>query len=127
MTKQAKRTAKRPDPAPDEPVELKQLSKRACSTLEKGLGSLDSCVEAVSEMLTGADYDKDMASHLAWMVKNVAQIMGEVRKLENDDRSVAKNLSMPLVIAFLKQLDPDDRARVGREMAAMDMRGGVLG
>lgn len=104
-------------------------SRRAQQTLEKGLASLDACVDAVADMLgdAGAEYDKDLASHQAWITKHVAQIMGELRKLEAEERAASSKLTPGAVRAYLQALTKEEWSALAREVESHFRGGSVLG
>jgi len=105
-----------------------RLSLRIQAQVERGVGALGRCLERVTAILDdeGAGYDKDIASHLAWLVKNNAAVMGEVRKLEADERAAATKLNHGAVMGYLRNLPPEKRAQVMRELADMDSGRSVL-
>lgn len=105
-----------------------RLSMRIQQQVERGVEALGRCQERVTAVLDDetAEYDKDLASHLAWLTKNNAAVMGEVRKLEADERAAATKLNHGAVMSYLRALPPDKRAQVKRELADMDSGRSVL-
>lgn len=107
----AKMRRKKPDAS-------ESLVQAARVTIAKALDSLDQCVERVGKMLDkgvdGVGYDDKAASHLAWLTKHVAQILGEVRKLEVHDKNMVARMTAEekdaLVKAYLMDLPPERRA-----------------
>lgn len=61
------------------------------------------------------------------LVKQLVSLVTELRKVDAARRKRLEALTLPMVIAFLRNLEPEERARVGRELQQMDARGGVLG
>jgi hypothetical protein len=61
-------------------------------------------------------------SHLAWLLERVARLQDSLRQLEKHDRIMTKTPAQryQLVMAFLRDLAPDQRANVARELAALD-------
>jgi hypothetical protein len=94
--------------------ETAEMINRARSTLDKAVGTLDRCVETVSDTLASGDYSKDLASHLAWLAKQLAGITGELRKLEAHEEKISKSMSPErrhlVVMAYLEAL-PSHRLR----------------
>lgn len=120
-----KKTKNSPQTTPDAAI---LPSRRAQATLERGLASLDSCVQAVAEMLDAerGDYDKDLASHQAWITKHVAQIMGELRKLEAEERAASSKLTPGAVRAYLQALTKQEWSALARDVESHFSGGSVL-
>lgn len=122
-----------PEQASEDVGELLSRAQASCST---ALEALDRCVRHVANLLAGASaptaaakgknkkpatgYDDKMASHLAWLTKNIAQIMGELRKLDAHERKSDDDLTPAIVLAYLRGLDPSPRAHLLREAARID-------
>ena len=110
------------------PAIPRSLLRRVTDTCGKASDALDRCVDRVSDMLdkdSGGDYDKDLASHLAWLTKNLAQIGGEVRKMESHEAK--QDLTDATLVDHFRKLTPDRRAQWVRDIMAMDRKGSVLG
>jgi phosphopantetheinyl transferase (holo-ACP synthase) len=101
----------------------------ALKALKTALDALHACIARVAKVTTDedAEYDKDMASHLSWMTKNAAQIMGEVRKAEVFETKRTEGYTPTLVLAYLRDCDPADRRKVMSELEVMATGGSVLG
>lgn len=92
--------------------------------------ALDSCVDRVTAMLADGEYDKDLASHLAWLTKQLAGVTDALRKLEAHDAKTVGTMSPEkrdeLVMAYLQGLNPQRRAAVIQKLQAMQAQGSVL-
>lgn len=106
----------------------RSLLRRVTDTCGKASDALDRCIERVSRMLDDerGDYDKDMASHLAWMTKNLAQIGGEVRKMEHHEAKLT-DISPTVLLEYFRKQTPDVRAQWVRDISAMSEKRSVLG
>lgn len=93
----------------------------ARATVARGMQALDACIQRVASDLAqegddGDDrpYNDKAASHLAWITKHAAQILGEIRKLEVHDRHMFDRMSDEekdeLVAAYIAELGPERRA-----------------
>lgn len=123
MTKRLKRG--RQTPAASDSAE-EGLVASAIGTVRKGLEALDERIVELIELIGDEDeYDDKLASHLAWLTKNAASILGEIRKAEEHERQVAGRISPSLVMAHLRALPQERRQHVVRQLQAMD-EGGVL-
>lgn len=110
-------------PLPEKPPE--KLSARAKSTLERCLKGLDDhCAYVIGEL--EQTHSMDVATHLSVTAQKVGQMMGECRKLENDEVAVAAALSPASVMSYLRQLTPEKRGQVIRDLEAMQEGRSVL-
>jgi hypothetical protein len=103
---------------------------RTRSTMGKACLALDGCVDRVTGMLVGGEYDKNLASHLAWLTKQLAGVTDALRKLEAHDAKTVSQMSPEkrdeLVMAYLAALTPERRAVVIAKLADMNRSGSVL-
>ncbi len=72
-----------------------------------------------------ADYDKDMVSHLAWLTKNLAQIGGEIRKMEAADAKAAE-LDPSKILEWVRRRSPSELAQLMAELESIMTRKSVL-
>jgi phage terminase Nu1 subunit (DNA packaging protein) len=64
----------------------------------------------------------DPASRVAWLAKQAASVAAEQRKAEAGELAAIRKLSHATVITWLKAQTVEARARVARELAAIDSR-----
>ena len=111
-----------------------EMLNRARSTMDRAVQTLDRCVERVTEILEADEYNNKLASHLAWLAKQLAGITGELRKLEAHEEKISKNMSPEkrhaVVMAYLRSL-PHHRQRevaeeIKRMIATVSTTGGML-
>lgn len=71
----------------------------------------------------------DAASRIAWLAKNAASVAAEQRKAEKGELDAVKKLSPAVIMTWIKEQTPEYRARLVREVAAIDSgaRKSVLG
>ncbi len=120
-TRKPKTAAKSVDIDPNE------LVPHAQASLGGILAALDRQAKRLTTKIEKAKvYDRDSVSHLAWVGKQISQMVGEVSKLDARAAKIASQLSPALVMAYLRNLDPERRAQVVRELEAMDSTGSVL-
>lgn len=110
------------------PKSLRSPLQRISDTCSKAADQLDECVERVKKLLSDpkAPYDKDLASHLVWLTKNLASIGDSFRKMESHE---AKNseLAPATVLEWMRKLTPAQRAQWLHDIRALDRKGSVLG
>lgn len=105
-----------------------RLSDRTRATVGKGVAALDGRLDALIAKIAASDeYDRDDASHLAWVTRAAAAILTEIRKHDEADRQAGSKLDPAIVLAHLRSLPPEKRAHVCRELQAMDSSESVLG
>lgn len=71
----------------------------------------------------------DKASRIAWLVKNVASVAAEQRKAEKAELDSVRRITPGVVMQWIKLQTPEYRARLVREVQALDAkeRKSVLG
>lgn len=71
----------------------------------------------------------DPASRIAWLAQRAAAVAAEQRKAESGELAAIRKLSPVVVLTWIKQQTPEYRARLLREVAAIDTkeRRSVLG
>lgn len=103
---------------------------RTRTTMGKACVALDSCVDRVTGMLAEGEYDKDLASHLAWLTKQLAGVTDALRKLEAHDKVVVAKMSPEkrdeLVMEYLRGLTPQRRTVVIAKLQEWNAPGKVL-
>ena len=117
-----------------EPVETSEMLTGARGTMSKACRALDSCVDRVTETLAAGEYSKDLASHLAWLTKQLAGVTGELRKLEAHEEKISKTMSPErrhsVVMAYLRSLPAHRQREVSEELERMQRtsaaHGGML-
>ncbi len=93
----------------------------------------DESLRAILDEIRGIRAGKvDTAPHspvtrIAWLAQRASSTIAEQRKVETARRKRDEELTLPQVVAWLRAQAPEDRARVARELSAMERRGGVLG
>jgi len=112
--------------ASDASIEAEELLDQLRASLLEGARALHGRILAIAKKLQGAKYNQKDASHLAWLTKQAAQVMGEVRKLDEAERKRLQQLTPALVLAWLRQLDASERARILREAEGQEARGSGL-
>lgn len=116
------KAAKPPKESVPEPVKVSAIAR---STVAKVLKALDD--HATNEIQELKQYNNpDKASALAILGTKISQMMGEQRKLEADEQSAATKLNHGAVMGYLRNLPPEKRAQVMRELADMDSGRSVL-
>ncbi len=68
----------------------------------------------------------DKASHIAFLTQRVGAIADSLRKVEAARAKRFDDLTPAIVLAYLRQLDPTDRARLVREAQGIDTKGSGL-
>jgi hypothetical protein len=113
------------------PIVAANMLDRTRATMGKACIALDSCVDRVTEMLAAGEYNKDLASHLAWLTKQLAGVTDALRKLEAHDAKTVGTMSPEkrdqLVIAYLDALTPERKTAVIARLQESTRAGGILG
>lgn len=81
----------------------------------------------VSGAIKPGEHDK--TSRIAWLAKNAAAVAAEERKALKDELDAIRKLSPTVVLTWIKQRTPEQRARFAREIMSFDAkeRKSVLG
>lgn len=103
--------------APDRPVNV------AAAAIATGLGALQARIEALStELATPKGLDdkalRDKSSHLAWLMKQIAQVQAEQRKAVAAERKAATDVDPQAANAYLRSLSAAEWSHVRREIDA---------
>jgi hypothetical protein len=102
------------------------------TTLAKAHAIMDAGIDAlakeVDKLISGkaADSKHDPASRIAYLTKKVAEIADSARKIDAADVKRAAALTRPMVLRWMRGLEPDQRAAIRRELDAMDDEESVL-
>lgn len=111
------------------PKKLETAAQVATSIYEESLLAIRNEIRGIiAGRIVPAGHDA--ASRIAWLAQKASQISGEQRKAEASEAAASRRLTIPQIIAFVRQLDQSDRARVHRELQSMEARAGkgtVLG
>jgi hypothetical protein len=104
---------------------------RTRATMGKACVALDACVDRVTAVLGDGEYDKDLASHLAWLTKQLAGVTDALRKLEAHDKAIVAKMSPEkrdeLVMAYLKALTPARQRTIAAQLVEWSAPGKMLG
>jgi hypothetical protein len=107
----------------DLPTEGTSILDRTRVTLSKSCAALDACIDRVTTTLAEGAYNKDLASHLAWLTKQLAGVTDALRKLEAHDTKTVGQMSPEkrdqLVMAYLKGLPPQRQNAIADELRVM--------
>src|SRR5689334_22057761 len=119
MSRTTKKTAK---PMPDSTPEL------AAAIFSESLTAILTEIRGIADK-TIKPKGHDPASRIAWLAQRAAAVAAEQRKAEKADLDAIKRLSPAVVITWIKQQTPEYRARLLRDVAAIDNkeRRSVLG
>lgn len=127
--KQRKPTTKAPartESSSEQPVDI------ASKAIATGLTALQGRIRSLSvELEAPGKLDdrelRDKASHLAWLMKQIAQVQAEQRKQDAADRKNASSADPQTVAAYLRALDPAEWSHLRREIDQHHSGGSVLG
>jgi hypothetical protein len=124
-TKTTPTVTESPAPSPES-----RLLDRALGAVSLGIDTIEAAITSaasvVQESIDGGDYDKDAASHLAWLTGGAARIAGEIRKAEAHDQSQLKKLTTATVLEWYRQLSDDERADLQRRIDSLQRGDSVL-
>lgn len=100
--------------------------RKATETCAKVLQAIDDHVELVVEQENVTDHDMRMVVHLSGLGRNVAQIGGELRKMESHEAK-QEITTTQLVDYFRNKCTDEQRAQWSRDLLAMNRKASVLG
>lgn len=98
------------------------------SILDASIATLSVGIDAIRDeidLIIGGKAKKsrhDNASRIAFLTGKVGSIADSIRKVEAARAKRLDNLTPALVLAYLRQLDASDRARILREAQGIDTR-----
>lgn len=98
----------------------------ALATMGRGVSTIDAAITAAAKVVEDGikagphGYDKDAASHLAWLTKQAAQIAAVIRQCAAHDQKQLAKITLAHVLEWYKRLSEDERADLQRRIAAID-------
>jgi hypothetical protein len=93
---------------------LADPSARVRDLITRGVGELD---KQLSALVKGKP-DASKATRLGALLKDAAALLGHLRRYDQAQREATRELSIPIVIAFLRALPADKRRMIIRESDA---------
>ena len=114
--------AKQPKLPVSEPVHPEKQGPGDLAAILTGLDRhVAHAIKELDEM-----HNPDRAAELALLGQKMAAMVGEMRKIEKEQRQATTALSHGAVMAYLRGLPPEKRAHVVRELADLDSGKSVL-
>ena len=110
-------------------ISTETLLQRFVLVFDAQLDHIEARLAAIAKDLAGKKTKKNavaLEAQHARLIRQASLIAGEVRKLDVGARRSAENLSPALVMAFLGNLEPNERRHYIRELEAMDSNRSVL-
>ena len=95
-------------------------------TLEMLRAGLVEAFTAVREALSGGDVAPALVREMAGAARSICTIEGELRAREKARRHTARTIPREVVVAYVRELSEEERARFVMECAAM-AEGSVMG
>ncbi len=111
-------------------TESESLVKRGSDSIGVVLATLDLYIRKAASVLDETDVERaeSTATHLAQLGARVAQIVGELRKVEHHEQRGAGEITPRALSDYLRRVSPSERAQIRREMDAHERKGqSVLG
>ncbi len=112
--------------APAGANEAPELVEQLRESLRTGTEALRERIDVLVKRVKGSRYDREDSSHLAWLLKQAAQVLGEVRKLDDAKQRRLGKLTPALVLAYLHSIEKAERQEILRQAADIDGRGSGL-
>lgn len=109
--------------------EVQGLLDRARDSLDRSITALEKCSEKVRQKLdANEEYDSTLASHLAWLTRGMADVIGQLRQLEKHNRAQAKTPEQrhKLVRDYISRLDKTRRDELRRLLDQLDGERSIL-
>ena len=122
-----KRSAKAAAPSEQPTAPQLDLDRTIATAIDACTDGLEAIRKRINTLANEPELGREDSSHLAWLTKQVAQIMGDVRKRQEQEQRRLSKLSPAIVLAYLRQLEPEQRSRLLREAQNIDAGGSVLG
>lgn len=104
---------------------VESLLDDSISTLALGITEIRGEIEKIAAG-KAAKSRHDNASRIAYLTGKVGSIADSIRKVEAARAKRLDNLTPALVLAYLRQLEASDRARIIREAQGIDTKGSGL-
>ena len=103
-------------------------SELAAAIFSESLSAILTEIRGIADKTTKPK-GHDPASRIAWLAQRAAAVAAEQRKAEAGEIAAIKRLSPAVVLTWIKQQSPEYRARLLREVTAIDTkeRRSVLG
>jgi len=107
----------------------KTALERAAATLSVACDAMGVCIAEVRSMLT-TKYDARTASHLAFLTKNLAIGVGELRKYEKDRRNLVVKMTPEerdlLLRDYVMAMPKERRMELRNRLEEFDAEAGVF-
>lgn len=107
------------------PQGTRDLMNRAISLMAVGLDAIAGEIDSIQDG-NGPRSKATPAAQIANLTKKAAEIAGEARKIDAAESKRVAALTRPMVLRWLRGLEPDQRAAIRRELEAMDGEESVL-
>ena len=99
-------TKKKPKRAQEPDLSVLDRANAAC---DESVRTLQACVGRLTAKIEGSSkYDRQAASHLAWLTAQITSIMGELRQQEKATKRALTSFADDEIIEYVKGL-PDRR------------------
>ncbi len=120
------KTPQKPKKPPAAPAQdTRGLMNRAMELIGVGLDAIAGEIVSIQNG-TGPRSKATPAAQIANLTKKAAEIAGEARKIDAAEHKRAAALTRPMVLRWMRGLEPDQRAAIRRELDAMDDEESVL-
>lgn len=114
-------------PAASSPATLDTVSASVLELLVMGVDALHVELKTIVESKDDKNAKYDKASRIAFVLSKAGPVGDTIRKMQAAEQKRVTALTLQQIVAWLRA-NPEDRARVAREISQMDgRRGGVLG
>lgn len=122
MTKPTPKSSKHDDASND------SLVKRGSDSLGVALAALHSYITKAAKVLDETEVERaeSTATHLAQLATRVAQIVGELRKVEHHEARSNTEITPRQLLEVCRKMNAADRIQFMRDVQAMDRKGSVL-
>lgn len=116
----------KPDPSAPLPASTTHPEVVKGDTVARAELMINSMLQRFEQALENNGMTSALAKEAPNIARAAATLAGERRQLLKMQLKAAEALGLPQVLAFLRQLPPEKRAHVMRELEAMERGGSVL-
>lgn len=126
MGKHVKVSAKVADVGAEPEKRAKKYADTPTAKLEKLSAGLEEAFEAIRNALQEGEVAPALVREMAGAARSICTIEGELRAREKARRHTARTIPREVVVAYVRELSEEERARFVMEISAMS-EGSVMG
>ena len=119
-----KSTKKAPKPPVVEPISTEDDASDGSKNVDERIATLGNLIRRAEKHFAQlGEYNRDTASHIAWMANKQVSLIGEQRKYRAAERSKILKITPALIISWVRLQTKEYREQLARDVIAMDAEG----